>query len=84
MRNAILWATSLIVLFSSGQGTGNCYGEKGYCWNGTFESVDSEPGLSPVEGPSRTGSSGGGFLWDCRNDGGMLYEGLTSALQSGQ
>ena len=28
--------------------------------------------------------NGGGFLWDCWNDAGMLYEGLTTALRPGQ
>lgn len=82
--NAILCASGLIVLFSSGQDRGNCYGEKGYWRNGAFESVDPEPGLLSTEGPSRTEGNGGGFLWDCRNDAGMLYEGLTSALRLGQ
>lgn len=42
-------------------------------------------GRSFVDGRGEQGGrQGGGFLWDCRNDAGMLYEGLTNVLRSGQ
>ena len=88
-RNAILCASGLIVLFSSGQDRGGLpLGEK----KDTGEMEHSSPSipsrglLCRAEGPEHDGRqrAGVGFLWDCRNDAGMLYEGLTSALRPGQ
>lgn len=59
MRNAILCATGLIALFSSGEDRGNCRGEKGYRWNGALECVDPVPGLLSTEGPGQDGRERG-------------------------
>ena len=86
-RNAILCASGLIALFSSGQDRGDCHSERKRIpakWSIRVRRSRVPGLLCLAEGPRHDVTERVGFLWDCRNDAGMLYEGLTSALRPGQ